>query len=75
MTVRPSDSSTLAAVIALMAEAAVCTDRDGIIVSWNPAAEEQFGWSAAEAIGRSLELIVPADRVAEDVASPPGPRR
>ena len=31
----------------------------GRIVLWNPAAEQLLGWSAAEAIGRSLELVVP----------------
>jgi PAS domain S-box-containing protein len=69
MTVRPPDSPTLwPTLAALMAEAAVCTDRDGIIVSWNPAAERQFGWPSAEALGRSIELIVPADRMAEDAS-------
>lgn len=39
--------------------AGVCADSDGVITHWNAAAERLFGWSAAEAVGRSLELIVP----------------
>ncbi|HET7912561.1 MAG TPA: PAS domain S-box protein, partial [Pseudolabrys sp.] len=32
---------------------------DGIIRFWNPGAERIFGWAAAEAIGSSLDLIIP----------------
>jgi len=35
---------------------------DGTITAWNPAAERMFGYSAQEAIGRNIELIVPEDR-------------
>src|SRR6185503_12189304 len=39
---------------------------EGIITSWNRAAERMFGWTAAEAIGRSITLIIPATRLAEE---------
>jgi PAS domain S-box-containing protein len=42
-----------------LADAVVVSDRDGTIVQWNAAAEALFGWSAAEALGQSLDLIVP----------------
>jgi PAS domain S-box-containing protein len=43
-------------------DAFTATDRDGIVIAWNAAAERLFGWSASEAIGRPLrELVVPAD--------------
>jgi PAS domain S-box-containing protein len=42
-----------------MAEAVVVSDRNGVIVFWNHAAEEMFGYSAAEATGQSLDLIIP----------------
>jgi diguanylate cyclase (GGDEF)-like protein/PAS domain S-box-containing protein len=39
-------------------------DLDGLVTSWNPAAERIYGWNAAEAIGRPL-LSVPADGLEE----------
>jgi PAS domain S-box-containing protein len=42
-----------------MAEAVIVSDRTGVIVFWNRAAEAMFGYSAAEATGQSLDLIVP----------------
>ena len=46
-----------------MAEAApgavICADSDGRITHWNGAAERLFGWTAAEATGQGLELIIP----------------
>jgi PAS domain S-box-containing protein len=42
------------------------TDRDGQITSWSPGAEAIFGWTAAEAQGRSASLIfTPEDRAAK----------
>jgi PAS domain S-box-containing protein len=38
---------------------------DGIVTGWNPACERLFGFSAEEAIGRSIDIIVPNDRRAE----------
>ena len=38
---------------------------DGMVTSWNRAAEEIYGYSASEAIGRHISLIVPPDRRAE----------
>jgi PAS domain S-box-containing protein len=40
-------------------DAAIFADLKGIIREWNPAAERVFGHSREEAIGRSLDLIVP----------------
>jgi len=41
-------------------EAFIAVDREGVISSWNPAAENTFGWPAEEAIGRPLaETVVP----------------
>ena len=47
------------ALLASSADAIVATDRDGIIRHWNLGAERIFGHSAAEAVGRSLDLIIP----------------
>ena len=43
------------------AHAIIMADRDGIIRDWNPAAHRIFGHTAAEAIGRTLDLIVPEE--------------
>lgn len=40
-------------------DAVIVADRDGVIRSWNAAAEALFGHPASEAIGRSLDLIIP----------------
>lgn len=41
------------------AEAIVCADRTGIIRFWNRGAERMFGHAAEEALGRSLDIIIP----------------
>ena len=55
----------LAAIIASAYDAIYGKDLDGTITSWNPAAERLYGYAASEAIGQSIELIVPPDRVQE----------
>lgn len=40
-------------------DAIVYADGEGLIRYWNGAAERMFGFSAAEAVGRSLDLIIP----------------
>ena len=40
-------------------DAIIATDRDGLITFWNPGAERIFGFTAEEAIGQSLDLIIP----------------
>ena len=47
------------AIVAAAADAVVATDPGGLILLWNPGAERIFGHKAAEAIGCSLDLIVP----------------
>ena len=47
------------AVLSTRSDAIVAADPDGIIRFWNPGAERIFGHSAAEAMGRSLDLIIP----------------
>jgi len=49
----------LKAVVAAVGDAIVACDAGGAIVLWNSAAEYMFGYSQAEALGQSLDLIVP----------------
>jgi PAS domain S-box-containing protein len=48
-----------AAILASPAEAILATDRAGVIRFWNPGATRIFGFAEADAVGASLDLIVP----------------
>jgi PAS domain S-box-containing protein len=43
-------------------DAIITTSLDGTITGWNSACERLYGYSSAEAVGRNITLIVPADR-------------
>ena len=46
-------------IVEQMAEAVVYSDRDGCIRRWNRGAVATFGFSAAEALGQNLDLMIP----------------
>jgi PAS domain S-box-containing protein len=56
----------LAAIVESAHAAMIGRTLDGTITSWNRAAQEMFGHPAHEVIGRSIALIVPPDRLAEE---------
>ena len=56
----------LAAIVEFSDDAIVSKDLNGVVTSWNLAAERMFGYTAAEAVGQSITLIVPADRLSEE---------
>ena len=49
-------------------DAIVSKDLNGVIMTWNRGAEKLFGYTAAEAVGQSITLIIPADRFDEEPA-------
>ena len=46
-------------ILEQMADALIYADRNGVIQRWNRAAESIFGFGADEAIGQSLDIIIP----------------
>ena len=47
-------------------DAIITKDREGIITSWNPAAERMYGHTAEEAIGRPISILIPPHRRGEE---------
>jgi PAS domain S-box-containing protein len=52
-------SSLADALLQNQSDAIVATDRAGTITFWNPAAERIFGFASSEAVGKSLDIIIP----------------
>ena len=57
--------SRLAAIVELSEDAILSKNLDGIILTWNRAAEKMYGYSAAEIVGRSISLLFPPERLGE----------
>jgi PAS domain S-box-containing protein len=63
---RLADARTLASIVESSDDAIVSKSLDGIIQSWNAAAERVFGYTPEQAIGRHISLVIPPDRIAEE---------
>lgn len=58
----------LGAIVESSDDAIISKTRDGRILSWNSGAERLFGYSASEAIGQSILLLIPSDRHDEEAS-------
>jgi two-component system CheB/CheR fusion protein len=56
----------LSSIVQFSDDAIISKNLDGIIESWNAGAERIFGYTAREAIGQSVEILIPPDRLNEE---------
>jgi PAS domain S-box-containing protein len=56
----------LAAIVESSDDAIVSKNLDGIITSWNRGAQELFGYTAEEAVGKPVAMLIPPDRIDEE---------
>ena len=61
-----SAAQQLASVVATSDDAIVSKTLDGIVTSWNRGAERLFGYSSDEAVGKSIMIVIPAERQHEE---------
>lgn len=57
----------LAAIVESSDDAIISTDLNGIVTSWNKAAETIFGYTAAEMAGQPISLLSPGDQTGQEV--------
>jgi PAS domain S-box-containing protein len=57
---------SVAAIVESSDDAIVSKNLDGVITSWNKGAERIFGYSAEEAIGQPITIVIPHDRLDEE---------
>jgi PAS domain S-box-containing protein len=56
----------LAAIVESSSDAIVGKDLNGIVTTWNAAAERMFGYSAAEMVGKSITQIIPPEHIGDE---------
>ncbi len=64
--INEENKARLAAIIESSHDAIVSKNLNGIIKTWNKEAERMFGYTASEAVGRHITLIIPPERLSEE---------
>jgi PAS domain S-box-containing protein len=64
----PSGAALLAAIVESSDDGIISVNLEGFITSWNGGAQKLFGYSAAEAIGQHITLVIPPELHAEEEA-------
>lgn len=59
------DHQRMSSIVEKSSDAIIGTTLNGIVTSWNPAAEKMYGYSSAEIVGEFIHLLNPADRPGE----------
>ena len=60
------DARMLASIVESSDDAIVSKSLEGIIQSWNAAAERVFGYTAEQAVGRHISIVIPPERITEE---------
>ena len=63
----PANTHYLAAIVESSDDAILSKDLNGSITSWNKGAERLFGYTAEEALGKPITILIPHDRLDEEV--------
>jgi PAS domain S-box-containing protein len=65
---RTAQLTQVASIVESSDDAIVSKDLNGVITSWNPGAERLFGYSAQEAVGQPMTMLIPSERASEEPA-------
>ncbi|HZD41041.1 MAG TPA: PAS domain S-box protein [Terriglobales bacterium] len=63
---REEATARLAAIVDSSQDAIISKDLNGVIITWNKGAERIFGYTAEEAAGQSITMLMPPDRISEE---------
>jgi PAS domain S-box-containing protein len=64
--VRRNELSWLASIVESSDDAIISKDLHGVIMSWNKGAQQMFGYTAEEVIGKPITIVIPPDRQDEE---------
>jgi PAS domain S-box-containing protein len=59
-------AAEFAAIVEASQDAILAKDLEGVITSWNGGAERLYGWSAEEAVGKHISMVIPSDLKGEE---------